>query len=189
MLSPSGSGQSAMARRFAKKAHERRPLSDNVLSILQQVLQLISVASSFLWAFYFMHIMYNISAYGLPHWWHYVFMAPLVMNLVVHLPSVISQYSLVQAYYLPDPDVMDATISMAHEVDEDLNFIRRQLDARAGWQEKVPNVINSSADLAKFLKSLDVTFNMDRIKRIFQAIDKDASGQLDAEEFRRAVGV
>merc|ERR1719161_3141223 len=127
-----------------------------------------------------MHITWNIKLHELSPLWHLAYTVPLLLNLVVHLPSVISQFSLVQAFYIPDPDVMDSTISQANEVEEDLRFLRRQLDERGNWQEKLPKVLNSKEELANFLKSLNVTFAMERIGRVFQAMDQDASGQLDA---------
>merc|ERR1719421_1001359 len=77
----------------APKRPPRRPMSNEMIFVLEQLLQVLTVATGALWALYMMHIIFNIRFYHLSRFWHVVFLLPLILNLFVHLPAILGRYS------------------------------------------------------------------------------------------------
>lgn len=178
----------AQGLRGAETPLEASAFSARQCAVIEQVLQVVSITTGAFWALYFMHLIYNISVSGLSTLWHVAILLPLLLNLLLHLPAIIAKYSLLQAYYDPDHEIMDDTIARIAQIDEDIRFMRRQLKHRSGWERDLPTAFRGSKDLASFLSGLQVVFAGERVERLFQAIDKDASGTIDADEFIQAVG-
>lgn len=164
-----------------------QPFASRHADWLEQTTQIVAICSAFEGAGYLMHIMFNIRHHQMSAWWHAVFIVPLCLNLFVHLPGIMSHYSTVQAYFCPDGDVMDATLAAAHQVEQDLLFVRKQLQARGDWQRDSPHTFGSVRALAVFLRGVSVHISDTRVRRLFSALDKDASGGLGADEFAQAI--
>lgn len=164
------------------------PLGHQQATVIERSLQILAICHGGLWAMYFMHLIYNISHSQLSYWWHPALMLPLFMTLLAQLPSIVARFSLVQAYYVPDHGVLDDTISQSAQSSEDLLFIRRQLSLRSGWERQLPKEFRGSKELSTFLRNCQIFFAEERVDRVFQAIDKDASDNIDALEFVMALG-
>lgn len=165
----------------------KKLLNHRTFAIVREALQLVSVFSAFEWAWYLMDILHNARKLHLAWWWHAIFIAPLCLNLFVHLPSIISKYSLVQCYFDPDPEVMDVVISQCAQLEEDLRFLRTQLERRPDWQAMLPIEFRGAGELMRFLRKLDMHLSKVRVCRLFHAIDKDNSGVLDSDEIVAAL--
>merc|ERR550514_120178 len=93
--------------------------------------QVIALLTAFMFAFFLVHVGWNLQHHGL-HMvkWYVLILAPLFAVLFVLLPIAVARFSLVQAYFVPDPEVLDAVFERCFQFEHDLRFMWRLIGRR-----------------------------------------------------------
>jgi len=149
-------------------------------------MQLVALMNSFLVSFYILHLQHNLQAANY-HWgWKPLLVFPLVTSLFVMLPLLTSRFTVTEAYFSPNPDTLDATITELTQLEDDLNTIRRMWAAKG--KPPFPDEMDKGVDekgLAQMFSEMGVLVAGARLQRVFKAIDVDNSLTVTTAELLR----
>jgi hypothetical protein len=159
-------------------------LNDTKVSILQQIIQLVGLATSFQGSFFAMHMLYNVQA----PWSRFALFAPILIDCVVLLPVIICHFTYVKAYYSPEHEIIDLTLEWATKLEADLSFLRKQCGTDRVPLEKYRNALRTNSE-EEFLQSMvDMGIHISRVRafRIYEAVATE-NGQVSADAVVQAI--
>jgi len=151
-------------------------LNNKLVYLLEQTIQLVGLATSFQGAFFCMHILYNVPSTV----WRLVLFTPIVLNSTVLLPLIISHFTVLKAYCSPDHAILDMTLEWSTKLEEDFNFLSKQLKTEKVSLEKFRSELNGNSQTT-FLKSMvdmGIHCSSKRAYRMYKAL-ADERGQVD----------
>lgn len=152
-------------------------LHAKLVSALEQVIQLVGLATSFQGAYLVMHVLHNV----VNVWWRLAVVAPIVIDCIVLLPLIISYFTVIKAYYSPEHAIVDSTLEWSAKLEEDLRFVAKQLQVGEQFL-KFRNTLNVNSK-EQFLQShSDVGLHVSpqRAFRIYGSFASNAgSGKVD----------
>lgn len=159
--------------------HPVQRLNNRLVSVLEQTIQFIGLATSFQGAFLVMHVLYNVQHWG----WRVSLVAPMVIDAVVLLPLITSNFTVIKAYYSPDYAIVDSTLEWSSKVEEDVRFVAKQLRMNEPI-EKYRNALQSTSKEAFLQSMIDMGFHISpqRAHRVYAAFS-DEKGMLDQNTF------
>merc|ERR1719201_1320433 len=158
-----------------------------------------------------MTVGYNIH-YAHLHWiWHLAIVLPLLFGLLVLLPVVLSELSILKGYADPSHEVLDAMISQSTEFEEDCIFVRNQIRELMHRPELRQHLIGSIKAhkereqkgrkhfllgfrgrygrqvFQQLLGDLKISVSERRLGRMMRFMDRDGDGQVSVLEFLHAI--
>lgn len=177
--------------------------------IIFQASQVTAVCMSVQLGFYFMHVLYNLVTFGMPWWWHLLFIAPPCIAFGLLLPYILIQFTHVRSFIDPDGDVIDAVIEGVGQAFHDLRFVQRQLEKKAqsempvfsaslkeyrswavqefekasGSVEGAPATEWSKDEFVSALNYIGVHVSKARAHRLFKVLAYEQGGMLKIEDF------
>jgi hypothetical protein len=146
---------------------------------VNQLLQSLSLFTAFQGAFYLMHMNYNITVNQF-HWaWRFVSLLPILWNLCFMLPMIISRFTLVEAYFTPEHDAVDAVLTMMKQHDEDLRYFYSSW-VHSGRPTFVdPGMHITFVEFSRVLKRHGMQASEERRQRVFNNLAKETPGVMD----------
>mmetsp|Transcript_137082 Transcript_137082/g.292786 ORF Transcript_137082/g.292786 Transcript_137082/m.292786 type:complete len:646 (+) Transcript_137082:180-2117(+) len=155
-------------------------------------MQGVSLTNSFLISIYVMIVHYNLAREGYSWLWSIFILIPLILSLVVLLPVMITNYTIVKAFFVPDSESIDSVIQTLNQLDHDLQYLRRQwadqgLAEAALHADANPTSTGemSKEGLAEVLANLGLHVSRARLDRLFMEFDFNKDGAVDFSEIIR----
>lgn len=147
-------------------------------------LQILVLSDTFCMAFYYMHTSnvlsthYITSVGGI----HLAFIGSFVANFAILLPNIVPRIVLVDSFYCLNHEALDGALMTAEATAADLQYmfklwIKRGEPKFAGADSNLRR-----KDFAVALKFLGMGASKDRMRRMFDAFDRDGNGTLDMQE-------
>merc|ERR1719428_1564917 len=99
--------------------------------VMKQCTQLLGVGLSFMFGLYCMHILYNIVSSHMGWYYHLLFLFPLVCDMVLLLPLIILEQTVVQTFCDPSVAVMQSVCDQMSEAWNDLVSAKLQITEAA----------------------------------------------------------
>lgn len=152
-------------------------LNNKLVGALEQIIQLLGLASSFQGAFFVMHVLYNIEHTG----WRIALVTPIIVDAVVLLPLIISEFTVIKAYYSPEHAIVDSTLEWSTKVEEDVRFVAKQLQSFEAL-EKYRNALQTSSkeDFLQSMVDMGLHVSPQRAFRIYSAFTNNI-GKVDPD--------
>jgi hypothetical protein len=148
-------------------------------------MQFTALVNSFLCSFYIMHLQYNLKSSGFSRIWLPITIFPLLAGLFILLPLIVTKFTIVESFFSPDSNSLDESIQMLHQLDDDIEYIRRMWEAKG--QPTFPALEEGAgvneAEFGTLLRDLEIHISDIRCHRVFKAMDADKSHTVSAEEF------
>mmetsp|Transcript_1080 Transcript_1080/g.1975 ORF Transcript_1080/g.1975 Transcript_1080/m.1975 type:complete len:568 (+) Transcript_1080:157-1860(+) len=159
------------------------PMPENFGKRIKFGMQVMTLLNAFSFALYIMTWLYNLSTQR-AHWSVYiVLLLPPFVSTVAILPLTIFRFTLVHSFYTPNQDALDVLFEQYDRLEDDLNYLGRLYDRKG--RPELPELDKGCTEekLAKIVRSLGLHISDTRMHRIFKALDKDKSGDIDTQEF------
>lgn len=152
-------------------------LSAKLVSALEQIIQIVGLATSFQGSFFVMHVLFNVSNIK----WRLLLVMPIVVDGIILLPAIIAYFTVIKAYYSPEHAIVDSTLEWSTKLEEDLRFVAKQLQPGEPL-DKYRNSMRTGSREA-FLQSLsDMGLHVSppRAFRIYSAFENNGGLDLNA---------
>jgi hypothetical protein len=173
--------------REAIRNHDKgmpNPFGENWSPRIKWYTQNCAVLNAFLTALFVMNVLYNLSGHSFT--WFMLILGPLCFNFFVALPFIVSHVAFVEAFYVMDPDTMDAMLEDMDELETDMNYVRNRWHAGGRKDIKFEGEIDEKR-LSEIFKEMGIHCSKARCKRIFRSFDSDGSGEITNQEFLEAL--
>mmetsp|Transcript_10980 Transcript_10980/g.19092 ORF Transcript_10980/g.19092 Transcript_10980/m.19092 type:complete len:603 (+) Transcript_10980:34-1842(+) len=160
------------------------PMTSRSGERMKFTMQFVSITSSFMLAFYIMHIRYNLEVARFGNGWHLLALAPLLVGLFGMLPIIISRFAVVEAFFSPNGEAIDDTLQDLHQLEDDLEYLRR-LWRRQGSPSIPRREMLDEAAFGQMLRSFHMHMGPARLSRLFEMLDDNHNGYVDAQELEK----
>jgi hypothetical protein len=167
------------------KDFEKHPMTHAWAERVKFWMQFTALVNSFLCSFYIMHFQYNLKTAGFSPIWLPITIFPLLAGLFLMLPLIITKFTIVESFFSPDGNALDEAIQMLHQLDDDIEYIRRMWVAKG--EPNIPALEEGTGvdetEFGTLLRDLEIHISDVRCHRVFKAMDADKSCTVSAEEF------
>jgi len=146
--------------------------------------QLVAVTNAFLLALFLMNDLYIL--HNRSFIWYVVLLLPVLSNALFSLPFIVSRISMLEVFYVMDPEYLDVYLTELSIAEEDLRYMRER------WKAKGEPFMQSDRLMTldvfiKVCQEVGIALSEKRAKRIFAVYDADSSGDIDPQELLEAL--